>query len=50
MSERNLAEKYVSPELKIIDVYAEGVLCSSLGTPGYVPPGGSEDGSWGEDL
>ena len=50
MSERNHVEKYASPELKIIDVYAEGVLRSSPGTPGYVPPGGSEDGSWGEDL
>ena len=50
MSERNHVEKYASPELKIIDVYAEGVLCSSPGTPGYVPPGGSEDGSGGEEL
>lgn len=37
-------ECYVSPKVKTIELFDEGLLCGS------VPPGGSEDGEWGEDL
>ena len=37
-------ERYETPEVTTVEMLNEGVLCGS------VPPGGSEDGSWGEDL
>lgn len=37
-------DRYETPEVTTVEVLNEGVLCGS------VPPGGSEDGSWGEDL
>jgi hypothetical protein len=37
-------ERYETPEVTTVEMLNEGVLCGS------VPPGGSEDGSFGEDL
>ena len=37
-------DRYETPEVTTVEVLNEGVLCGS------VPPGGSEDGSFGEDL
>ena len=45
MKDMSLIEKrYETPAVAIIEVLNEDVLCGS------VPPGGSEDGSFGENL